>query len=677
MKRKGFTLIEPLVVIAVIVGYLPAACAAPTVGDLYSVVSGPIEDPDIAWAPRIPFVGQRVSVCARIRAEGHHPVEVRFVVTGPDTHIVRSGRPLTHADPNGQYVEYRTHWQANQPGFYTLTVQVDPNHRTSDTCCQNNTSSVLIPVTWQELHIICWGPRRDCQWVGTGMPAGMSGKLDDPSPEEVAYWHRRGTKVLGYMYTIERDLMQLSETEMIEHIVRSAGKFTALDCDGLIIDETGSYPTPEGLEFIRRFGEAYNQVRQRYPHMRVYNWIAGGLMDPELNIARRNGHVLMGETYEAIHGREGPVFPEFVAQRVSRLRLVGGIIALGVGGDCGFPDPAIVENSVRLCRRLGPELPGICYYSAAFPAQSLDRITFDYFIKPVVTIAAEDLIVREQPPAVGQTAHVVVKVHNIGGMPAQNVGVSLYARDLTTGQRTVLAQQTIAQLGNGPQGSVEVAAPWPAAHAGQYQVEAELRPSADYTILDGFACRSVPESAAGSPSAPTVTVTGNTLSGLIFSAPADSSAPTVTVRDYDVFLSSYAPCCGNPVAVQVRVHNVGKTPAQNVGLRIYARRMADDQRTLVSEAFIPQIGNGWKDIPDENPASILWKVIDGTKHQIAHWGSTSRVMFNRALVDAWWTPTQPGYYTLQAEIQPAPQYSICGSPGEVIVPVVLPSGSEE
>ena len=35
------------------------------------------------------------------------------------------------------------------------------------------------------------------------------------------------------------------------------------------VDETGAYHTPDGMEFIRRFGVAYDKARELYPHLKL------------------------------------------------------------------------------------------------------------------------------------------------------------------------------------------------------------------------------------------------------------------------------------------------------------------------------------------------------------------------------------------------------------------------
>src|SRR5439155_25593605 len=134
--------------------------------------------------------------------------------------------------------------------------------------------------------------------------------------------HRRGVLMLGYMYTVQGEVMKLKEKDFVDRTVQRAGRYASGGCDGLLIDETGSYPDAEVSEFIRRFGAAYDKIREKHAGLRVFNWIAGTLNREELEVARRNRHILMGETYEAIHARNNPTFPRFVAQRVAKLASV-------------------------------------------------------------------------------------------------------------------------------------------------------------------------------------------------------------------------------------------------------------------------------------------------------------------------------------------------------------------
>src|SRR5437660_12922293 len=49
-------------------------------GDLFSISSRPVEDPDIVSSQCIPVVGRAITLSARVRGPGMHPVEVRFLL---------------------------------------------------------------------------------------------------------------------------------------------------------------------------------------------------------------------------------------------------------------------------------------------------------------------------------------------------------------------------------------------------------------------------------------------------------------------------------------------------------------------------------------------------------------------------------------------------------------------
>ena len=656
--------------------------------DLYRVSPGPVDAPDIVCSRCIPLAQEETTITATIRGGGAHPVPVRFVLSKDDSApIALEVRPKRRtADPEEGAVDsmdYEATWVPREPGIYALTVDVDPEDTKRDTVRSNNTATATVPVVWRELHIIPWGQTRHLKWT-----TGMAQEFPRNRSELPAldYWHHRGAKVLGYMYTVERNLMKLPEQDMIKHILRTAGLYAAAGADGLIIDETGSYGTPDGFEFIRRFGTAYGSVRDTYPQLKVYNWIAGPLHRQELENGARNDHLLMGECYEAIHARRGPSWRKRLEDYIRKLE-PDHIIALGVGGDCGRSYPPQIESSVRMIRELGPGMPGICYYQAPYLQEGesypgsllefLDRLTFDYFIKPVLTIAKDrpleewEIKPEGAPVKPGDTVPLRTEIRNIGGMPAQDVMVSFFARHIESGQRSLISSVSIPQIGNGtldieeeptesaaervldgvrhPMGRIGgisrialdrvlVDAEWSPERAGTYRIETQLQPSAQYTLLNGLTERGmeiVADPAAVPPPAAEVAVTTD-----------------------DIWLSSYAPAVGEQVAVQARVHNVGKGSAEHVGVKVYARSVQTDQRSLLTQVDVGKIGTDYPVIEEATVAAADHKTIDGTKYPTARWGKNTRVFFTRALVDATWTPQAAGYWQIEVEIQPSESYAV-------------------
>jgi len=662
--------------------------SASLAGDLYSVSPGSVEDPDIVWSKRIPTVNQNINISARVRGPGEHPVAVRFVLeangvpevvlsASPSLQQIERNESRGSEEDGGAYMDYEAHWRPTQAGIYRLTVEVDPENTSGDAVTENNVATVTLPVVWREIQIIPWGSTRHLRWV-TGIAREFApGSANIP---DLDYWKRRGTKVLGYMYTIERELMKLSEKQMVKSIVKKADQYVRAGCDGLIIDETGSYDTPDGLEFIRRFGRAYDLVREKYPHLIVYNWISGPLHYEELMIASRNGHILIGQSYEAIHASHGPTWRYFLEGRVCRLG-TSNIIALGVGGDTGRRFLPQIENSVQLYRRLESAMPGICYYGIGYLNEGesyegsfhefIDELTFNYFIKPVLMVRPADIQASKASPHIEEKISLQVGLWNIGGIPAKNVGINICVRHLDTNERTFLARAVIPEIGNGTTEIIEekpastsekvlkgtkhpmmrfgktsevileralVDASWTPDRSGDYRFEVELQPSDQYTILEGFAQRKISVAAE--------------------TQPEPKLEAEVIVTEDDVWLSDYSPSRNEPVSLQVRVHNVGKIPAKNVGVKIHAQHLSTNQRTFIASTVIPEIGTEVRRIEEEKTDSNEHKVINGAKYPMTRYGNTSVVLMTRALVDATWTPSQSGYYQIEVEGTIAPLCSV-------------------
>ena len=508
--------------------------------DLLSVSAGSVAEPDVVWSTRIPHVGERITISARVRGKGaSQPVDVWFTLEAADVDPVRlQAKAAAKQDGAGEYMDYEATWQPEETGFYIVTVHADPENEAGDPFRDNNVARVTIPVTWTELHILSWRSPMHCRWVGTAAYC--------PDPKDIPYWRRRGTKPLSYMYIIERNLAKHSQEELTELILKNAKTISEAGYDGYLIDEMGSYPTEAGMGYIRRIANAYAEVKKQYPKLRGYNWTGGGLLREEADWARSAGHILMTEAYPDIlvnafgtHSFEKRLENRIqTARNVDALFTHGGqscmIVALGIGADCGVPWRPHVENWVRVCRRLAPEAPGICYYPGSQGGFSddqvrsyqkfLDMLTVKYFLKPVLLIKETDLFLDDYDLTPRKTVNVTLRVRNIGGVAAKNVRVKIYARHLGSGRRAVIHDAVLPEIRNGihkitendppsyelreingvtypamhykgrqPEGTTWVyvdralvSVPWTPSRKGYYAIEAEIAASPQYTILDGF-----------------------------------------------------------------------------------------------------------------------------------------------------------------------------------------------
>ncbi len=496
--------------------------------DLLSIVAGTIENPDIVWSPRIPHIGEEITLSARVRGKGAgKAVSVRFTLEAADIKkIVLDAKPDAKQKGAGKFMDYEAKWKPKETGFYTFTVQIDPDNKSGDSFVRNNTASATIPVTWTELHIIGWGDSRHCRWVGTATYC--------PTPEDIPYWRRRGSKPLGFISHRQQNFVKLSQEELTKSILNSAKQISEAGYDGFLIDELGSYPTEESMAYVYRIGNAFMAVKKNYPKLRAYNWTGGGLLPTEAAWARAAGHILMTEAYPDlitnVFGTHS--FEKRLENRIQVARNTDAlfnhaqqacmIVALGVGPDCGVPLRPHIENWVRWCRLLGPEAPGICFY-AMQPEQYdfYDEMTVKYFLKPVIMVKATDVFLSDYDLKVGKNVDVTARIRNIGGVRARNVKVRIYTRNLADGKRTSIHETTVGEIRNGileieeenPPSKVIrkingieypsmhygpgkwtkvfvdralVTFPWTPKRSGYHAIEVEVQPSPQYTVLQGY-----------------------------------------------------------------------------------------------------------------------------------------------------------------------------------------------
>src|SRR5436190_22187310 len=114
LMKKASTLFAVLILVGSTVAHA---------ADLYSIAPGSIDNPDIVWSRNIPVAGQEITISARVRGSGKHPLPVRFLLSSPETKAVTLEAGL-QKPADGGVAGYAAKWRPDKAGIYQLTVEV-------------------------------------------------------------------------------------------------------------------------------------------------------------------------------------------------------------------------------------------------------------------------------------------------------------------------------------------------------------------------------------------------------------------------------------------------------------------------------------------------------------------------------------------------------------------------
>ncbi len=151
-----------------------------------------------------------------------------------------------------------------------------------------------------------------------------------------------------------------------------------------------------------------------------------------------------------------------------------------------------------------------------------------------LTVGTKDIVLAPVQPAAGDTAQVQVTVHNVGGLPASNVGVEVWDGDPKDGGRkigTATAAGPLPVRG----GSATVSVPWTAYPEGEHHLYAVVNPA--HTIEEsGYE--------------------NNEAHGIELVAPGTNLAD-LAVTGAEMAVSPPAPVAGNATTISTAVSNKG------------------------------------------------------------------------------------------------------------------------
>jgi hypothetical protein len=115
---------------------------------------------------------------------------------------------------------------------------------------------------------------------------------------------------------------------------------------------------------------------------------------------------------------------------------------------------------------------------------------------------------------------------------------------------------------------------------------------------------------------------------------------------------------GRQTPVQVRVDNVGGMEARQVRVRLYATAMRTGRREQVGEVTLDRVGVGSSEVVDKSLEDKDYRIREMDGRPVPVFNIPSQIAHDRALTTFYWTPRSGGAYTLQAVIEPNPQFTV-------------------
>lgn len=393
--------------------------------------------------PLIPGEKDTVTITVRATVQGEKPnsIECRLGITAPDGKTQHHDLPL--AEKNGE-IQGEFQWQPERNGFYEVRADLDPKNRIAEVDEKNNSASITLPVvvSGRRPHFPWFGQRDYLRWA-TIWAGGFN-------KEQVEHWFERGVTPLAWKYG--NNFPNKIDEEGFYKMYSGFG-----ETFGIAVDECGFYPqtlAPDAQQKVSSVGRFVDCLRgmarakKENPDKFFLMWHCGSFYPEQAAMYRSACDLVVIESYVTYFGPKG-LFTENVYNvldmKMLPARQLDMLNATGKGPQVitsidlkpqNFHRGEI-ENILRHLRRTWPEMRGFGIFGGLIPKEAteeqrgkaiadeqfVDRLYFDYFVPPVVTILPGNVWVSR--PAEGGY-RVEAAISNIGGMTSGPVEVSLF-----------------------------------------------------------------------------------------------------------------------------------------------------------------------------------------------------------------------------------------------------------
>jgi len=421
----------PLVALVLLVSVASAACAV----DL-AITSSPYFESGLFADRSIACEGERLTITVRATVQGtlERTVPATVIIRG------RKGRAVARREvvlePGNGEAEGTTRWTPTRNGLMRIEAIIDPRNEIPEENESNNEASLELPVVIPgRLPMFPWFSERTyLRWANI-----WAGGINQGN---IKRWRERGVMPLAWKWGGYNMPGNPTEEEFFKSY-SDAG-----DCPGIAIDEFGYYPLAKNIARHEAALRGLLRAKQAHPENYVLAWHSGAFYPEQAALYRNAADLVVLESYcfyWAPKGLQTDNAYDFLDMKMQAAREVDLLTASGTPGAKCITSVDLrpetfnrgeLEQVIRHLRRRWPEMRGFGIFGGLIPKdateaqrakgtadeQFVDRLCFEYFVGPVVTLMPQSLWVTRKDDG---SLVITLAISNIGGMDSGPVRVVL------------------------------------------------------------------------------------------------------------------------------------------------------------------------------------------------------------------------------------------------------------
>ncbi len=351
-------------------------------------------------------------------------------------------------------------------GIYKVNVILDPENKIKEKNENDNEYELTVAIVKRKLHFAWYRENPEIRWATciTSVPKENIQRLAEHGVVPL-YWAFGGMSWRWYdkKKTATQPAIVLKELEEKFYKMYSNPNKSII---GFGIDETGGYSGTFAEKRSIASMKALIRAKEEMPERFFAVWHGGGVREDLARYYRQACDLLLLETYiwRAIpHDLSVDDVYQCIRDRLDPFIRGNDMIVPAYGNRCytlialdtserpDYIDVGEQEQVVRFIRRICPEMRGIAWYNGGYGGyglkrtkqtdihhrkviQNADKLCFEYYIKPCITLMRESLWVGKDENGRWE---LTLAVSNIGGVDSGKVRVKFFVDNKEIGSGEV------------------------------------------------------------------------------------------------------------------------------------------------------------------------------------------------------------------------------------------------